>query len=305
MNIALAIAIVTVAGLLGSVILVLAAKFMAVEEDPRIGEVTSCLPGANCGACGYAGCADYAKAIVEGGAPVNKCVPGGAKAAADVAAVMGVEAGATAAVRATVRCQGKPGVCTQIFDYHGVSSCAAAAALYGGPKACAYGCLGLGDCVKACKFDAIHVVDGIAHVDPEKCTGCGACAAACPKSVIEMASDMEEKPLVLCHNTELPQRGHQGHQLPGQHRLFQVHRLRPVRGSLPQAGHRARLKAELKAKKTRPGTSSRGGSFYWLGNHFSDFLRQARMTRMQAACCSARLALNSSMKWGETAATPP
>ena len=147
MNIALAIAIVTVAGLLGSVILVLAAKFMAVEEDPRIGEVTSCLPGANCGACGYAGCADYAKAIVEGGAPVNKCVPGGAKAAADVAAVMGVEAGATAAVRATVRCQGKPGVCTQIFDYHGVSSCTAAAALYGGPKACAYGCLGLGDCV--------------------------------------------------------------------------------------------------------------------------------------------------------------
>ena len=202
MNIALAIAIVTVAGLLGSVILVLAAKFMAVEEDPRIGEVTSCLPGANCGACGYAGCADYAKAIVEGGAPVNKCVPGGAKAAADVAAVMGVEAGATAAVRATVRCQGKPGVCTQIFDYHGVSSCAAAAALYGGPKACAYGCLGLGDCVKACKFDAIHVVDGIAHVDPEKCTGCGACAAACPKSVIEMASDMDSKPLVLCHNTE-------------------------------------------------------------------------------------------------------
>ena len=291
MNIALAIAIVTVAGLLGSVILVLAAKFMAVEEDPRIGEVTSCLPGANCGACGYAGCADYAKAIVEGGAPVNKCVPGGAKAAADVAAVMGVEAGATAAVRATVRCQGKPGVCTQIFDYHGVSSCAAAAALYGGPKACAYGCLGLGDCVKACKFDAIHVVDGIAHVDPEKCTGCGACAAACPKSVIEMASDMEEKPW-CCATTprrarghegvpdrlhrlhevpeDLPQRGHQGHQLPGQHRLFQVHRLRPVRGSLPQARHRARLKAELKAKKTRPGTSSRGGSFYWLENHFSD-----------------------------------
>lgn len=202
MNIALAIAIVTVAGLLGSVILVLAAKFMAVEEDPRIGEVTSCLPGANCGACGYAGCADYAKAIVEGGAPVNKCVPGGAKAAAGVAAVMGVEAGATAAVRATVRCQGKPGVCTQIFDYHGVSSCAAAAALYGGPKACAYGCLGLGDCVKACKFDAIHVVDGIAHVDPEKCTGCGACAAVCPNSVISIIPEHKRKPVVLCQNKD-------------------------------------------------------------------------------------------------------
>ena len=202
MNIALAIAIVTVAGLLGSVILVLAAKFMAVEEDPRIGEVAACLPSANCGACGYAGCADYAKAIVENGAPVNKCVPGGAKAAEEVAKVMGVEAGATASQKATVRCQGKPGVCTQNFDYQGVTSCAAANALYGGPKACAFGCLGLGDCVKACKFDAIHVVDGIAKVDVEKCTGCGACADACPKSVIEMAGQMEKKPLVLCHNTE-------------------------------------------------------------------------------------------------------
>ena len=99
MSIAMAIAIVTVVGLLGAIILVLAAKFMHVEEDPRIGQVNGCLPGANCGACGYAGCADYAKAIVEAGAPVNKCVPGGAKAAEDVAAVMGVEAGATAVVR--------------------------------------------------------------------------------------------------------------------------------------------------------------------------------------------------------------
>ena len=201
MNIALAIAIVTVAGLLGSVILVLAAKFMAVEEDPRIGEVTSCLPGANCGACGYAGCADYAKAIVEGGAPVNKCVPGGAKAAADVAAVMGVEAGATAAVRATVRCQGKPGGCTQIFDYHGVSSCAAAAALYGGPKACAYGCLGLGDCVKACKFAAIHVVDGVAVVDKEACKACGKCIAVCPRHLIELVP-YEQKHLVQCSSRD-------------------------------------------------------------------------------------------------------
>ena len=178
MSIAIAIAIVTVIGLLGAVILVLAAKFMHVEEDPRIGEVASCLPGANCGACGYAGCADYAKAIVEENAPVNKCVPGGAGCAASVASVMGVEAGATASVKATVRCQGKPGVCTQLFDYQGVASCAAAAALYGGAKACAYGCLGLGDCVKACKFDAIRVENGLSRVDPDKCTGCGECAKA-------------------------------------------------------------------------------------------------------------------------------
>lgn len=198
----MAVVVLGVIAAIFGLILAYASKVFAVEKDPREEAIAGCLPGANCGACGYAGCADYAKAIVEEGAPVNKCVPGGANCAAAVAAVMGVEAGATASVKATVRCQGKPGVCTQLFDYQGVASCAAAAALHGGSKACAYGCLGLGDCVKACKFDAIHVVDGIAHVDPEKCTGCGACAAACPKSVIEMASDMDSKPLVLCHNTE-------------------------------------------------------------------------------------------------------
>lgn len=202
MSIAMAIAIVTVVGLLGAIILVLAAKFMHVEEDPRIGQVNGCLPGANCGACGYAGCADYAKAIVESGAPVNKCVPGGAKAAEDVAAVMGVEAGATAVVKAIVGCQGRPGVCIQKFDYKGVSSCAAAASLFGGGKACVHGCLGLGDCVKACPFDAMHIVDGVACVNVAKCTGCGACAAVCPHGVIEICSNTENKPKVLCNNTE-------------------------------------------------------------------------------------------------------
>ena len=193
MTIGLAIAIVTVVGLLGAVILVLAAKFMHVEEDPRIGEVNGCLPGANCGACGYAGCADYAKAIVEAGAAVNKCVPGGAKTADAVAAVMGVDAGATAVVKAVAACQGKPGVCGQRFDYSGIQSCAAAAALHGGPKACVFSCIGLGDCVKACKFDAIHVVNNVAVIDYTKCRNCTMCAKACPKNAIEPIPTPEEK----------------------------------------------------------------------------------------------------------------
>ena len=106
MSIAMAIAIVSVVGLLGAIILVLAAKFMHVEEDPRIGQVNGCLPGANCGACGCAGCADYAKSIVEDGNAINKCTPGGAKTAAAIAEIMGVEAGSVTPMKAVVACAG-------------------------------------------------------------------------------------------------------------------------------------------------------------------------------------------------------
>ena len=201
MDILTAVLIVTLTGLIASVILVIAAKFMHVEEDARIGEVSEVLPGANCGACGYAGCADYAKAVVEAGAPVNLGVPGGAAAADAVAAVMGVEAGAVESKKAVVVCQGTHENAKTKFAYEGVQSCAACAALFGGDNACPYGCLGYGDCVKACNFGAIQVVDGVARVDQAKCTGCGACAEACPKAVIAIQS-ASTKPVVLCHNTE-------------------------------------------------------------------------------------------------------
>lgn len=200
MSIAIAVALVTVLGLIGAGILVLAAKFMHVEEDPRVGQVQACLPGANCGACGYAGCADYAKAIVEG-APVNKCVPGGAAAAQGAAAVMGVDAGATAVVNAVVGCQGANEICKRQYEYEGVSSCRAAHALFAGPYACPYGCLGFGDCEAVCQFDAIHVTNGLAKVDPAKCTGCGMCKDACPQKIIWMHSS-QDKPVVLCANHE-------------------------------------------------------------------------------------------------------
>lgn len=200
MTIAIAVVLVTVVGLIGAGILVLAAKFMQVEEDPRIGQVQACLPGANCGACGYAGCADYAKAIVEG-APVNKCVPGGAAAAQGAAAVMGVDAGETAVVNAVVGCKGANEICKRQYEYEGVSSCRAAAAMYGGPFACPYGCIGFGDCEKVCQFDAIHVENGLAHVDPAKCTGCGMCKEACPQKIIWMHSS-KDKPVVMCANHE-------------------------------------------------------------------------------------------------------
>ena len=196
-----AIVVVVVLGLAGGVILVLASKFMAVYEDPRIAQVTECLAGANCGGCGYAGCADYAKAVVLDGVPCDKCAPGGPKAAAAIAKIMGGEASAVEK-KAVVQCQGSSEHCKPAYDYKGIQTCAAAAALYGGPKTCSFACIGLGDCTKVCKFDAIHIVDGVAKVDKDKCTGCGACANTCPKKVIMIDAAGPRKPVVMCSNKD-------------------------------------------------------------------------------------------------------
>ena len=201
MGITSAVLIISGIGIIAAVVLVLAAKFMHVEEDERIGKVVECLPGANCGACGYAGCADYAKAIVEKDAPLNLCIPGGADAAAGAAKVMGKAAGATVSMKAVVACQGFECTTNKKYEYQGVSTCAAAAKMFAGPSACAFGCVGFGDCVAACKFDALQIVNGVALVNMEKCTGCGACAKACPKSIIHMIPD-DVNPVVLCQNTD-------------------------------------------------------------------------------------------------------
>ncbi len=188
-------------GFAGAVILALASKYLAPEEDPRIAAVTGALPGANCGACGYAGCADYAKAIVAG-APTNLCVPGGQAAADAAAAVMGTEADAAAAPRkAVVACQGSADKRAHRYIYEGISSCKAVNMHFSGPTDCRYGCLGYGDCTRVCKFDAIHVVDGVARVDPDKCTGCGECAKACPDGIIHVVPE-GEAPMVFCANRD-------------------------------------------------------------------------------------------------------
>src|SRR3712207_4280818 len=149
--------------------------------------VREALPGANCGGCGFAGCDAYADAVVNGGAAPNRCPVGGAAAAAKIAEVMGVKVDESEPKKAFVKCQGTCSNAKEKYEYFGSMTCIDAANAPGaGSKECSFGCLGLGSCVEACMFDAIHIKDGIAVVDEEACVGCGACVSTCPKSVIDL-----------------------------------------------------------------------------------------------------------------------
>ncbi len=178
---------ILVLGALGAVfgfVLAYASKVFAVKVDERQEEILSVLPGANCGGCGFPGCSGYAAAVVEGRAATNLCVAGGAACTAKISAIMGTESGSTEKCVAFVRCSGINNSVKK-YDFAGVSDCLSASLLPGkGPAECTFACLGLGSCVSACRFDAIHVIDGAAVVDKEKCVGCMACAQKCPKNLI-------------------------------------------------------------------------------------------------------------------------
>ncbi len=199
LNVVLAVIVLFVMGVVFAVLLGVAAKAFAVEVDERVPKVRECLPGANCGGCGYPGCDGLAAAIVAGDAPVNGCPVGGAAAAAKVAEVMGVSAEEGEKKVAHVFCNGG---CNAVdkANYEGLQDCNAAMRVAGGPKACTFGCVGLGSCVKACKFDALHIVDGVARVDTEKCVACGKCTEACPKGLIKLVPE-SKKVHVNCVNT--------------------------------------------------------------------------------------------------------
>lgn len=200
-DVLIAFAVVAAVGLIAAVLLALASHFLHVPEDPKIGQVRNCLPGANCGACGYTGCDDYAAAVASGAAAPNRCIPGGEDTANQIGEIMGVEAGEIITLVAHVQCNGTCDAAKTKANYDGQLSCSAAAALYGGPGECLQGCLGCGDCAAACPSNAICIGDGVARVDPRKCTGCGICVATCPRKIIHLINS-ESTVAVKCSNSE-------------------------------------------------------------------------------------------------------
>lgn len=183
--------------------LAIAAKRFAVQIDPRVEKVKDVLAHAHCGACGYAGCEQYAEAVVNNpDVSPALCIPAGAKGAEAVALITGKKAEMKEPRFARIMCQGGTSKSRKKFKYEGVIDCRAAVLAGGGDKSCAYGCLGYGTCTRVCPFDALHMGnDGLPVVDITKCTGCGKCEQACPKRVIEVlpASRMV---LVACHSRD-------------------------------------------------------------------------------------------------------
>lgn len=196
------ISLAVMGGIFG-IVLGIAGKKFAVEVDPRVEELISLMPGANCGACGKAGCAAFAEAVVAGEANPKLCTPGGASLYEKIAAVMGTDAGSYEE-RKTARllCQGGFEQAKMLYEYQGVYDCHLALANFKGPKACNFGCIRMGNCFRVCPFGAIEMgADGLPVVDPYKCTGCNKCVVECPQQILELVG-VSHLVTVRCLNLE-------------------------------------------------------------------------------------------------------
>lgn len=188
----IAVAVLGGIALVSAVVLYVCSKKFAVYEDPRLGQVTALLPGANCGGCGYPGCSGMASALVKGADAGSLdglyCPVGGAEVMGQVADLLGMAVANTEPKVAVVRCNGTCELRPRIAEYSGLRTCTAMNSCGAGETGCGYGCLGCGDCVSACSFGAIKINDetGLPGVDEDKCTACGACVNACPRHIIEL-----------------------------------------------------------------------------------------------------------------------
>ena len=176
-------------GLVCAAILAVAARFLSVHEDPRVETVNACLPGINCGSCGFAGCSEYAREIVLRGAPINLCKPGGHDTLARLSAVMGLTAHAAERQVALILCKGDDAAARHDALYNGLCDCVAAQQVGGNGKTCRYGCMGLASCARVCPVAAIEIRNGLAIVHPDVCIGCGKCVGTCPRKLIKLVPE--------------------------------------------------------------------------------------------------------------------
>ena len=190
-------------GLGFAVVLLIASEKLKMVIDPKLEEVHKALPNLDCGGCGFAGCAKYAEAVMGNPQLLGRCAPGGSATAAAIAGILNLQVSASGAHKMpVVHCRAHTDDKTYYGAYHGIESCLAANALPN-VQACKFGCLGYGDCTRACKFGALSIVEDLATVDYSKCTGCSACAKACPRNLIEMVPFAHENMMVVaCRNTE-------------------------------------------------------------------------------------------------------
>ncbi len=196
---------IILAGIIGVIIgfvLAIVEKVFAVKSDERYEAILSVLPGINCGACGFPGCSGYAQSLAQGKSEPNFCSVGGISVAQKISEIIGVELKQVEKRVAVLHCQGGRSKSVEKFNYKGISSCSAVNIIDGGNKACSYGCLGLGDCILVCQFDALKMgSDKLPIVDKEKCTACGKCVQTCPRGLFELIP-ISRTPVVLCKSKE-------------------------------------------------------------------------------------------------------
>jgi len=192
------IAVLGILGFAFAIGLIFASRKFAVQMDARVEQVRGTLPGLDCGACGFGGCNDYASAVVKDPSLVCACKQIDADERKEIGKVLGIDVKETMPTFARLSCTGGSNVA---FEYRGVQSCAVAASTVGGFLECKYGCLGFGDCVEVCAFDAIRMVDGLPQIDKKKCTGCAQCVRICPKKVIKLQPD-DVKVFLFCNSPE-------------------------------------------------------------------------------------------------------
>ncbi|MHC4324608.1 MAG: RnfABCDGE type electron transport complex subunit B [Planctomycetota bacterium] len=186
-----------------ALVLLIASVKLKVEVDPKVEQIHEALPNLDCGACGFAGCGQYAKAVLDDAELLGKCAPGGPDTSFKIADILNLQVSDSGPQKKPiVHCRAHTQDKTLYAKYQGIQTCTAANAL-ANVQACAFGCLGFGDCTRACKFDALHIVDGLAIVDYDKCTGCTACSKACPRHLIEMVPFRHENMMtVACSSKE-------------------------------------------------------------------------------------------------------